>query len=582
MDLIPPRPYERLPDNHIRLLHLDPGTFEDPISVTLSVHPLTALPEYDALSYVWGTEKSPNRALVNGCPLEITENLDLALRYLRQESGCRVLWVDALAIDQGYLEERNHQVQLMRSIYSLAARVLVWLGPAAGQSDLVMSYVNNGNEIAEEDLMPFAFATMNLLKRPWFWRVWVIQEVTFASQDPIVLCGTDKTTLSLLTSKITTICDAETLETWPRRWLESHMLTTSSSSFLRSFSILLVEARRLSVLSLRVKHFATIIHGTKKSQSVPISFLMSHTLHFLATDPRDKIYGLFGMYEMNEGAKSKVLPDYSKSIGRVFTEVMEVMIREGSVHGYGIWPLHTKFRHELDDIPSWVPDLRTANDFSRQGEDVKSEWACYSDTYFDPGWIPQQLEPLVQFSIDKGILHVAGAERGRILHLQHFGVRKSSVFEETAQKMPNILSFFHTHSIPVAEGVRCMVPPDNRALSEEDQQTLIRCLLEGQLLELNRSMQIQIQHMMWRKTFFVTDTGHWGATTDNAQEGDLLVLLFGANIPFILRQIPGGGFHMIEAAKIGSDGWKREYPTAEELDWNTDFAQYGLKKFDIY
>jgi hypothetical protein len=39
------------------------------------------------------------------------------------------------AIDQLDVEERNKQVQLIRNIYQLSRRVLVWLGEASADSD---------------------------------------------------------------------------------------------------------------------------------------------------------------------------------------------------------------------------------------------------------------------------------------------------------------------------------------------------------------------------------------------------------------------------------------------------------------
>ncbi|KAL8637086.1 MAG: hypothetical protein Q9226_009162 [Calogaya cf. arnoldii] len=91
-------------------------------------------PAYEALSYTWG--KSPDRHIifVDGLHFPITPNLDLALSYLRKPDEPRVLWIDALCIDQENLAEKNHQVRMMQSIYSKASRVLIW----PGESDKVI------------------------------------------------------------------------------------------------------------------------------------------------------------------------------------------------------------------------------------------------------------------------------------------------------------------------------------------------------------------------------------------------------------------------------------------------------------
>ena len=85
-------------------------------------------PEYEALSYVWGgtTDMVPLR--VHQDTIYITKNLALALRHLRRMASPRVLWIDALCINQIDIVERNHQVAQMRYIYENAVEVLVWLG----------------------------------------------------------------------------------------------------------------------------------------------------------------------------------------------------------------------------------------------------------------------------------------------------------------------------------------------------------------------------------------------------------------------------------------------------------------------
>jgi hypothetical protein len=57
---------------------------------------------YEALSYVWGNRESTNRIRVDGCSFPVTENLFEALSNLRQRKEDRLLWVDAICIDQSH------------------------------------------------------------------------------------------------------------------------------------------------------------------------------------------------------------------------------------------------------------------------------------------------------------------------------------------------------------------------------------------------------------------------------------------------------------------------------------------------
>ncbi|KAK2030007.1 HET-domain-containing protein, partial [Colletotrichum zoysiae] len=110
-----------------RLVRLEAGSSNDPISCHLFQAYLddkeTIIP-YEALSYCWGSSTSPRHSvMVNGRLLFITENLFEALKNLRQEGEDRMIWVDALCIDQSNVQERGHQVTWMGKVYEYAERV---------------------------------------------------------------------------------------------------------------------------------------------------------------------------------------------------------------------------------------------------------------------------------------------------------------------------------------------------------------------------------------------------------------------------------------------------------------------------
>jgi len=115
-------------DRDIRLVKLYPGLFEDHIRCSLETTSLDSKPTYEALSYVWGDPTLTTQILVDDCPLEMTINLAVALRQIRQSSKTRVLWIDAICIDQADSTEKTHQVKLMGNIYRASQHCLVWLG----------------------------------------------------------------------------------------------------------------------------------------------------------------------------------------------------------------------------------------------------------------------------------------------------------------------------------------------------------------------------------------------------------------------------------------------------------------------
>ena len=97
-------------------------------------------PKYEALSYAWGSAENPSSVDIGAnAVLSITQDLATALPYLRHETQARVFWIDAICVNQQDLKERSQQVERMRDIFSLADRVVVWLGPETHDSTSALS-----------------------------------------------------------------------------------------------------------------------------------------------------------------------------------------------------------------------------------------------------------------------------------------------------------------------------------------------------------------------------------------------------------------------------------------------------------
>lgn len=129
---------------------------------------------YEALSYVWGDPSNKPSIVLNGYPSNVTANLHAALSHLRNHSLERILWVDAICIDQNNAREKEEQIQLMAEVYGRANRVVVWLGEAADDSDIALEIV----QIAESKPEYLGDTRIQqavgaLFERPWFRRIWV-------------------------------------------------------------------------------------------------------------------------------------------------------------------------------------------------------------------------------------------------------------------------------------------------------------------------------------------------------------------------------------------------------------------------
>lgn len=178
----------------IRLLRLKAGEGTAPIEGEMFRTTLVDSPSYEALSYTWGTSEQRKSMLVNGFQVSITNNLDYALRNLRTPLESRIIWVDALCINQSDLEERNAQVREMGEIYSFASRVLIWPREAPSRSDPSSSASDRAVVRCIRRLpntpQPLKFGVIKdrlgsirkLFGHRWWTRVWIIQEVVSRSR----------------------------------------------------------------------------------------------------------------------------------------------------------------------------------------------------------------------------------------------------------------------------------------------------------------------------------------------------------------------------------------------------------------
>lgn len=158
--------------------------------------------KYEALSWCWGQEVKDRAIRIQQggkyYRLAVTRDLTLALKYLRHPHEERILWIDALCINQANHEERNHQVQMMARIYSGAKQACIWLGEDTDDSTTAIGFINeimkleNFDTISEKKENASKWQSLLLLmQRPWFSRRWVVQEIALA-RSATIYCGNDK------------------------------------------------------------------------------------------------------------------------------------------------------------------------------------------------------------------------------------------------------------------------------------------------------------------------------------------------------------------------------------------------------
>ncbi|KAK3336545.1 heterokaryon incompatibility protein-domain-containing protein [Cercophora scortea] len=356
--------------HEIRLLKLlpDESDFQSPIRCELLYRFLDDIEEYEALTYFWGdiNEDPQTVDIDGGHSIVITKNLEIALRHLRRPKDPRILWVDALCINQGDVLERNHQVTLMKDIYSRCSRDIAWLGPRQwekeDQTEVIKQGVDLMHKISLKDLAnvddiyrravdteadssghtsggewvmnyKHRIALEALFDTPMVWqRVWVMQELACAPN-------------------ITLTYGRETLD-----WSVVAAFL-GDQPYADAFHMAGGHGSLYSVVNSLMTGPQTIMHQRgimRDGYHASLLDVLARFKNVYSTDPRDKIYGLLGLVTEKHGIRV----DYSKPPRDLFAEVTLHLI--SSLANLDIicqnpWSVDTE--EARADLSSWVADF---------------------------------------------------------------------------------------------------------------------------------------------------------------------------------------------------------------------------------
>ncbi|KAG4429972.1 hypothetical protein IFR05_014549 [Cadophora sp. M221] len=332
-------PYQALASaDSIRLLLLQPGTPDSPIYCHLEY---TTLEEcrydlyghYTALSYVWGDTSERRTIFVESQPFEVTANLCSALENLRHEKKKLRIWIDAICIDQSNIAERSHQVSLMKGIYSLAKQTVVYLGPSDERSDFLFEALRVGENQALPSLKQFPMFMELILKRRWFTRVWIFQELVLSKQVWVQI-GRKAIDWDLLTAPQTA---------------HRYLRTTTEGYAIPGIELF------IRMNDARHKYRLSLLVGAKRS-SIPQ--ILAERRDSRATDARDIVYGHLAIVDNTWTSKhlGPLVIDYSKSCATVFTDTAGLILESPECPRFLRFMELRDSAEKMEGLPSWVPD----------------------------------------------------------------------------------------------------------------------------------------------------------------------------------------------------------------------------------
>ncbi|KAK3402401.1 heterokaryon incompatibility protein-domain-containing protein [Sordaria brevicollis] len=340
-----------LQGNEIRIVTLHPASFEDPVFCTLNHVGLDGpRDDYIALSYAWGDPNETVDINLNGHSYPVTTNLHLALTYLRNKENPRRLWIDSLCINQRDVAERNAQIPRMRDIYAFAAEVHVWLGDSGSHLDgpsrkrtlkELEEYL--GSSYSAVVVMYTKLGTIDILRRPWFQRMWVIQEL--AVRDWAQDRENVKFFIGHLSLTWSIILEAS--------FAYNTFMLTPWSLYAGGLFVFQAILGRTNPL-VHVHDIWEVTRHSTLQISRQLGTMLSWFVNYKVTDPRDRIYSLLGLLNGSGNVPDELAPDYSKPTDEVFHAYATWMLQYGGC--VDILSLNSRQR-AARDFASWVPDF---------------------------------------------------------------------------------------------------------------------------------------------------------------------------------------------------------------------------------
>jgi hypothetical protein len=352
---------------HIRLLHLMPAVQPDlPLEFSVQQKNLPdAIASYEAVSYVWGVPdfSCRLRCIDDNSELHITKNADALLRRFRDEYHTRILWIDAVCINQKDDEEKSTQIPLMGQIYRFASNVLAWLGEG-GIEDGVIPLIHRSSRnipIDNEVLTTSSLASSgsgllqlngpdgartqaaleNFFDLPWFRRRWIIQEIVFNAENYLHY-GQHQISWFRFMSTVASI----TARASTKNMLQKLGPTTKVFDLWRSWSFI-PERNNL---------WGT--PGSREEDSL-LFYLVAFD-EYRCSDPKDMIYALSAMagipHLSSPPAEEIFEVDYSQSPEQCYMSFAASVTYRGHVSQILHQASGRNYRPGDLDIPSWVPN----------------------------------------------------------------------------------------------------------------------------------------------------------------------------------------------------------------------------------
>ncbi|KAF5010964.1 hypothetical protein FDECE_2927 [Fusarium decemcellulare] len=599
--------FEPLPAEAIRLLEIAPGC-EGPISCRFFISSVSECAfKFEAISGSFASSQS-ERLYCNGIGINCNADIVSLLYRLRLPDRSRLLWLPSLCINLEDLNERNYHVQQAQSIFQHAHKVIIWLGHSTGTEPdaqaaslckIVNTWrrkrcfddffekakpINSRRGLALHETSPLTIPeawshAVRFFGRGWFARMWSLQEACVA-RSTVVLLGDNQIS-------------------WDCIGLAAAILRENFGRIQPSETLAQSEGKRPTITTGILNAYLMYRISLCQQYFDPIKLtfhqLLILTRGFRCKIEQDKVYALLGV-PTRDTVTSNIVPDYTRPASQVNQDVAiailhtsdtldilsQVQLEHSCRH---TMPATTARRELMLDGPSWIPRWQTNI----------AERIC--PLQISAGFsAAAAVSPAVQISPD----HLKLAARGVIVdtisssrELRVFNTfwrgqdgNTSNTWRGSepesfaavldavtlAKKELESLALTLTcgkrwDGLPVsnleghvADFARCLIrdglrwslnwlreikeemnlPRDGRA-TPINLEALTQLSLKGRadrFLDAARTAGAE-------RARFTTQAGFWGIGPGPTMEGDLLCVIHGAGVPFVIRPLASGEYHLV-------------------------------------
>ena len=544
---------------------LRPGAFGSKLCINIRKKGLSnsLIPEYEALSYTWGSVTDLDYVYVQEDDGEkaiaITSNLAEALQYLRYEDRSRVLWIDAICVDQNNTAERGHQVLRMADIYRQASRVIIWLGPERDDSTLAMQELNTLGASIEvdwsttvvkplsgetydqwsEEPLPFAedrktsAAMDHFLDRSWFKRLWIWQEVRLANLGALMICG-------------------------------------GECMLWRTFrnAIYCLYAKRCQ--SLQIGHLWNICNYTESRPR--LRDLLYETRYAQCSDERDRVYAILNLTCDFLGFE----PDYSKTTKDVFKSVVLAYTSSTDLTVLSQCEMR---RDRETNFPSWVPDWTKPPECEmlykpRVSSDTKARARCDRENMLVViGCLTDTLD-----SIQQNPLLASGSSRVNIRRI----VRKivgSKAENDTCVASDSMIDSI-CRTLCCKDFAESYIPYARDLPNTKESQKYVRALMDSQRLVEYDKYNDRVSGLMKGRALFQTRNGRIGMGPRSIRAGDQACIVLGCHSLLIVRSNDAQTYKVVGECYI--DGFMEGEALLGAVPSNWQLVNRHLPDLDFY